>query len=209
MFTIQCSLDLPFFKGVEKTIDECGETRNPENHFFLNKKSRTLSFASWQNFASIENMTFWDLKCVHGPHQLYCVHSKTLQQLSTKRIICLFWAPICVSKEWRNEQNISVVIHALLFAWYLIGNFLTSLKHLGFEDFPITIGTCLSLPSLLTHSSTVSLSLECFPPWQVSPLYAKVSPLYAKVSPLYAKVLSGSTLKNSPVSSALYTSRGS
>jgi hypothetical protein len=34
---IQCSLDLPFFKGVEKTIDECGETRNPENHFF-NKK---------------------------------------------------------------------------------------------------------------------------------------------------------------------------
>jgi hypothetical protein len=31
---IQCSLDLPFFKGVEKAIDECGETRNPENHFF-------------------------------------------------------------------------------------------------------------------------------------------------------------------------------
>src|SRR5215469_6297775 len=111
-------------------------------------------------------------------------------QLSTKRIICLF----CTSKEWRNEQKISVIIHALLFAWYLIGNFLTFLKHLGFGDLPITIGTCLSLPSLSTHSSTVSLSLECFPPWQDSPLYAKV--------------LSGSTLKNSPVSSALYTSRG-
>jgi hypothetical protein len=25
---------------------------------FFNKKSHTLSFASWQNFASIENMTF-------------------------------------------------------------------------------------------------------------------------------------------------------
>jgi hypothetical protein len=25
---------------------------------FFNKKSRTLSFASWQNFTSIENMTF-------------------------------------------------------------------------------------------------------------------------------------------------------
>ena len=62
--------------------------------------------------------------------------------LSTKRIIYLF----CASKEWRNEQKISVIIHAL-------------------------------------------------PPWQDSPLYANV--------------LSGSTLKNSPVSSALYTSRSS
>src|SRR5215510_14496714 len=26
-------------------------------------------------------------------------------QLSTKRIICLFCAPICTSKEWRNEQK--------------------------------------------------------------------------------------------------------
>jgi hypothetical protein len=38
------SLDLSFFKGVEKTNDEYGETINPENNFF-NKKSRTLSFA--------------------------------------------------------------------------------------------------------------------------------------------------------------------
>ena len=101
-------------------------------------------------------------------------------QLSTKRITCL----ICASKEWRNEQKISVVIHALPFTWYLVGNFLTFLKHLGFGDFPVTIGTFLSLPSLLTHSSTMSLSLECFPPWQDSPLYGKV--------------LSGSTLKNIP-----------
>jgi hypothetical protein len=71
-------------------------------------------------------------------------------QLSTNRIICLICAPICASKEWRNEQTISVVIHALPFAWYLVGNFLLFLKYLGFGDFPFTIGTCLSLPSLLT-----------------------------------------------------------
>jgi len=88
-------------------------------------------------------------------------------QLSTNRIICLFCAPIFASKEWRNEQKISVIIHALPFAWYLVGNFLMFLKHLGFGDFPITIGTFLSLPSLLTHSSTVSLSLECFPPCKI------------------------------------------
>jgi hypothetical protein len=42
---------------VEKTNDKYGETINPENHFFK-QKSHTLSFASWQSFASIENMTF-------------------------------------------------------------------------------------------------------------------------------------------------------
>jgi hypothetical protein len=41
-------------------------------------------------------------------------------QLSTKRIICLFCAPMCVSKERRNEQKFSVVILALLLALYLI-----------------------------------------------------------------------------------------
>jgi hypothetical protein len=40
----------------------------------FNRKSCTLSFASWQNFASIENTTFQDLKCVHGPRQLHCAH---------------------------------------------------------------------------------------------------------------------------------------
>jgi hypothetical protein len=43
---------------------------------FFNKKSRTLSFASWQNFASIENMTFRDLKCFHGPCQLHCADTR-------------------------------------------------------------------------------------------------------------------------------------
>src|SRR5215510_13871115 len=57
-------------------------------------------------------------------------------QLSTKRIICLFCAPICVSKEWRNEQKISVVIHALLFAWYLIGSFFNVLEAPWFRRFP-------------------------------------------------------------------------
>jgi hypothetical protein len=60
---------------VEKN-DECGEMINPENHFF--NKSHTLSFASWQSFASVENMTFRDLKRFHGLHQLHCAHRKTL-----------------------------------------------------------------------------------------------------------------------------------
>jgi hypothetical protein len=54
-----------------------------------------------------------------------------------------------------NKKN-SAVIHALLFAWYLEGNFFIFLKHRGFGDFPITIGTCLSLPSLFTQSITVT-----------------------------------------------------
>jgi hypothetical protein len=75
----------------------------------------------------------------------------------------LFCAPILASNERRNEEKkMSVVIHALLFAWYLAGNFFTFLKHRGFGDFPITIGTCLSLPSLLAQSKTVRL-LEFIP----------------------------------------------
>jgi hypothetical protein len=31
---VQCSLDLPFFKGPAKMVDEYGETVNPENQFF-------------------------------------------------------------------------------------------------------------------------------------------------------------------------------
>jgi hypothetical protein len=31
---IQCSLNLPFFKGPAKMVDEYGEMVNPENHFF-------------------------------------------------------------------------------------------------------------------------------------------------------------------------------
>jgi hypothetical protein len=76
----------------------------------------------------------------------------------------LFGAPILATNERRNEEKMSVVIHALLFAWYVAGNFFTFLKHRGFGDFPITIGTCLPLPSLLTQSKTVSLSLQFFLP---------------------------------------------
>jgi hypothetical protein len=35
---LQCSLDLPFFKGPAKTVDKYGVTGNPDNHFFLTKK---------------------------------------------------------------------------------------------------------------------------------------------------------------------------
>jgi hypothetical protein len=73
-------------------------------------------------------------------------------QLSTKRRMFLFCAPILASNERINKEKMSVVIHALLFAWYLAGNFFTFLKHRGFADFSTTIGTCLSLPSLLTQS---------------------------------------------------------
>jgi hypothetical protein len=45
---------------------------------FFDKKGHTLSFASWQNSASIENMIFRDLKCFHSPRQLHCAHRKTL-----------------------------------------------------------------------------------------------------------------------------------
>jgi hypothetical protein len=54
------------------------------------------------------------------------------------------------------KKKMSVVIHALLFAWYLEGNFFIFLKHRGFGDLPMTIGICLSLPSLLTQSKTVT-----------------------------------------------------
>jgi hypothetical protein len=54
------------------------------------------------------------------------------------------------------KKKMSVFIHALLFALYLEGNFFIFLKHCGFRDFPITIGACLSLPSLLTQSKTVT-----------------------------------------------------
>jgi len=32
---IQWNLDLSFFKGMEKTIDECGKTINPGNYYTL------------------------------------------------------------------------------------------------------------------------------------------------------------------------------
>jgi hypothetical protein len=77
-------------------------------------------------------------------------------QLSTKRRMFLFCAPILASNERKNEEKMSVVIHALLFAWYLEGSFFIFFKHHGFGDFTVTVGTCLSLPSLLTQSKTVT-----------------------------------------------------
>jgi hypothetical protein len=44
LVAVQCSLHLPFFKGVEKMIDECGETRNPENHVFKTKSYIVFCF---------------------------------------------------------------------------------------------------------------------------------------------------------------------
>jgi len=32
---IQWNLDLSFFKGTEKTNDECGQTINPENYYTM------------------------------------------------------------------------------------------------------------------------------------------------------------------------------
>jgi hypothetical protein len=43
---IQWNLDLSFFKGVEKTNDEYGETINPKNHFFTKKKSYVV-YCGW------------------------------------------------------------------------------------------------------------------------------------------------------------------
>jgi hypothetical protein len=42
----------------------------------LYQKCRTLSFASRQNFALIEHMTFHDLKGFQGTRRLRCAHRK-------------------------------------------------------------------------------------------------------------------------------------
>jgi hypothetical protein len=55
-------------------------------------------------------------------------------QLSTKRMF-LFWTPILASNERRNEEKMSVVIHALLFAWYLVGYFFYILQTSRFRRF--------------------------------------------------------------------------
>ena len=35
LMTLQWNLDLSFFKGMEKTNDECGKTINPGNYYTL------------------------------------------------------------------------------------------------------------------------------------------------------------------------------
>jgi hypothetical protein len=66
-----------FSRGWRKQMMNA-EKRSIRETTFLTKKSRTFSFSSWQNFASIENMTFRDLKCFHGPRRLHFAHRKTL-----------------------------------------------------------------------------------------------------------------------------------
>jgi len=66
-----------FSRGWRKQTLNVGKRLIRETTFF-NKKSHTMSFASWQNFASIENMTFRDLRCFHGLRRLHFAHRKTL-----------------------------------------------------------------------------------------------------------------------------------
>ena len=66
-----------FSRGWRKQTMNAGKRLIRETTFF-NKKSRTLSFASWQNFALIENMTFRDLRCFHCPRRLHFAHRKML-----------------------------------------------------------------------------------------------------------------------------------
>jgi hypothetical protein len=66
------------FEGSGENERKMCENEKSEKPLFFNEKSCILCFASWQNFASIENMTFQDLKCVHGLRQLHCAHRKTL-----------------------------------------------------------------------------------------------------------------------------------
>jgi hypothetical protein len=56
-------------------------------------------------------------------------------QLSTKKRMFLFCAPILASNERRNEEKMSVVIHALLFAWYLACNSFYILETSRFRRF--------------------------------------------------------------------------
>jgi hypothetical protein len=65
------------FEGGGENERKMCENEKSKNNFF-NEESRALSFASWQNFTSIENMTFQDIKCIHGTRQLHCAHRKTL-----------------------------------------------------------------------------------------------------------------------------------
>jgi hypothetical protein len=81
----------------------------------------------------------------------------------------LFCAPILASNERKNEEKMSVVIHALLFAWYVAGNFCTFFKHRGFGDFPITIGTCF-VTSITVNTKQNSKSV-----FTVSPAMTRLS----------------------------------
>lgn len=90
-----------------------------------------------------------------------------------------------------NQPSIMLpVIHALLLACQIMGNFVgsTFLKHLGFWALPITRGFSNS-PSMLAHKITVKRSLESLPPLHSS--------LFTD------SVLLGNAQKNKPDSSPL------
>jgi hypothetical protein len=57
----------------------------------------------------------------------------------------------------KNTVKMFMVIHAFLFAWHVTGSFFVFLKR-GFNDFPVTIVTCLLPSSLFMHSSAFVLS---------------------------------------------------
>jgi hypothetical protein len=75
------------------------------------------------------------------------------------------------SKIINQRQKIEDVIQAVSFALYLTCKFLF-LKHLGFLDFPMTIGGNFS-PVELQANITVTRSFENFVPLQVSFLKIK------------------------------------
>lgn len=106
--------------------------------------------------------------------------------------IFLCYLLIFTSRVFNHSMKSTVVIQAVLFALYVTGRLSVvrrRLKARGFLDFPMTNAGSFSVPSMLQASRTVSRSLECFPPVQVSVLKACV--------------LSGNILQNIPVSSQL------
>jgi len=72
--------------------------------------------------AGINNIIYMELhsgpKMVNGTCGKMIIAGMTDRDSTVYRIVEKYH----MSKEWRNKQN-SVVIHALPFAWYLVGNF--------------------------------------------------------------------------------------
>lgn len=85
----------------------------------------------------------------------------------------LFSSSIFWSFFLTHLSNNSLVIHAFQFAIYSTGRVLIPLKHRGLLNFPRTNGFIFSLPSMLQHIITVTLSLLFYPrrntfhPWML------------------------------------------
>ncbi len=67
-----------------------------------------------------------------------------------------------------NSLNSSAVIHAFLFARYIMENYLIFSKQAGVADFPVIYGLGSSDPFMFAHKSKVSHSLLFLPPWHLS-----------------------------------------